>query len=145
MNQAGVDLVKSFEGFRSQAYLDAVGVPTIGYGFTKGVQLGDLMTQDEADARLAQELGEFEAGVLKLCVRAPGANQAAAMSALAYNIGLAAFKGSSVLREHNDGFFALAADAFLLWNRAGGRVLPGLVKRRAAERKLYLTPDADAA
>lgn len=140
MNDAGVDLVKDFEGFRERAYLDIVGVPTIGYGFTKGVQLGDTITQAEARDRLAEELMEFESGVLGACERMPSQNESAAMVSLAYNIGLRAFKSSTVLRLHNEGMTTGAADAFRLWCKAGGRVVTGLVNRREAERELYLAP-----
>lgn len=138
MNQAGIDLLKDFEGFRNHAYLDMVGVPTIGYGFTKGVELGDTMTQAEAEDRLKLEMAEFESGVLEMCERLPSPNQSAAMTCLAYNVGLGNFRGSTVLRKHNLGDTIGAADAFRMWNRAGGNVVPGLVTRREAERALYL-------
>lgn len=138
MNQAGLDLLKSFEGFRGEAYLDPVGIPTIGYGFTKGVLMGDKMTTIEADARLQQEVAEFENGVKAMCTRLPTENQLAAMTCLAYNIGLHAFGGSTVLRRHDAGELYAAAGAFILWNRAGGREMPGLTRRREAERALYL-------
>ena len=139
MNAAGIDLLKDYEGFRADAYLDMVGVLTIGYGFTKGVNLGDHMTSIEADARLKQEVSEFETGVLDACTNPPTPNQGAAMTCLAYNIGLGAFKGSTVLRKHNAGDLQGAADAFQLWCRAGGKVALGLVNRRQAERQLYLS------
>jgi lysozyme len=133
MNQAGLDLLKHYEGFRENAYLDMVGVPTIGYGFTKGVKLGDRMTAAEAEVRLAEELERFTPD----CDGTH--NQLAAMTCLAFNIGKSAFDGSTVKRKHLAGDFAGAADAFLLWNKAGGKVVPGLVKRRTSERELYLT------
>lgn len=141
MNDAGIDLLKDFEGFRERAYLDIVGVPTIGYGFTKDVQLGDHMTQAEGQERLKVELAEFEGGVITSCTRLPSPNQLAALVCLAYNIGLAGFRKSTVLRLHNVGDFSGAADAFRMWCKAGGRVVTGLVNRREAERALYLTPD----
>lgn len=141
MNQAGIDLLKAFEGFRSEAYPDPAtgGDPwTIGYGFTKGVQPGDTITQDEAEARLKVEMAEFEGGVMGLCTRLPTPNQLAAMCCLAYNIGLGNFKGSTVLRRHNAGETFAAAGAFLLWNKGAGKVMAGLTRRREAERSLYL-------
>ncbi len=143
MNDAGIDLLKDFEGFRERAYLDVVGIPTIGYGFTRGVKLGDHMTQAEGQERLKSELAEFEAGVKTACARLPSESQLAALVCLAYNIGLAAFKKSTVLRLHNAGDFSGAADSFRMWCKAGGRVVTGLVNRREAERALYLTPDLD--
>lgn len=134
MNQAGLDLLKHYEGFRENAYLDMVGVATVGYGFTKGVKLGDKMTQAEADARLMAELAHYEPDC------AGTENQLAAMCCLSYNIGKTAFDNSTVKRLHLKGDFAGAADAFLMWSKAGGHIVPGLVKRRTAERALYLTP-----
>ncbi len=143
MNDAGIDLLKDFEGFRERAYLDVVGIPTIGYGFTQGVKLGDHMTQAEGQERLKAELAEFEGGVTAACSRQPSENQLAALVCLAYNIGINAFRKSTVLRLHNAGDFSGAADAFRLWCKAGGRVVTGLVNRREAERALYLTPGID--
>lgn len=135
MNQAGYDLLRSFEGFRPDAYLDIVGVPTIGYGFTKGVHLGDHMNEDEANARLEIEVGAFEQGMHETGTE----NQLAAMTCLAYNIGLAHFLTSTVRRLHEQEDFQGAANAFRMWNMAGGRIVPGLARRREAERLLYLT------
>ena len=134
-------LVADFEGFRSRAYLCPAGVWTIGYGFTKGVKPGDVITREHADARLGAELEHFAAGVRRLLTLPATPNQFGAMVSLAFNIGLAGFGRSSVLRLHNAGDFAGAARAFALWNKAGGQVLAGLVRRRAAEAALYLTPE----
>ena len=138
MNAAGIALVKSFEGFRAKAYQDMVGVWTIGYGETRNVMHGDVTTEPEASAHLEVRLAEFEQGVDTLCSHAPTENQSSAMTALAYNIGLGAFGRSTVLRKHNAGDFQGAADAFLMWCKAGGDTVPGLQRRRAAERALYL-------
>jgi lysozyme len=137
INAAGLELIKHFEGFKDTAYKCPADVWTIGYGFTKGVKPGDTMTRAEADMRLAKEVNEFAEGVARLCTRKPTDNQLAAMTALAFNIGLGAFQRSSVLRHHNAGDFNQARAAFALWNKAGGKVLAGLVRRRAAEAQLY--------
>ena len=138
MNKAGVTLLKGFENFKAVAYLDIVGVPTIGWGFTKGVKMGDTMTLEEANARLILEVAEFENGL-----KVEGTpNQLAAMTCLAYNIGLGNFGHSTVRRMHTLGNFQAAADAFRMWDMAGGRVVTGLVRRREAERALYLTPES---
>lgn len=134
-------LVAQFEGFRGTAYLCPAGVWTIGYGFTSGVNPGDVITREDADARLDAELAHFASGVRPLLTRPATPNQFGAMVSLAFNVGVAAFARSSVLRLHNAGDFAGAARAFALWNKAGGKVLPGLVRRRAAEADLYLTPE----
>jgi lysozyme len=141
VNKAGIDLLKSFEGFRGAAYPDPAtgGQPyTIGYGFTGNVQPGDLMTLDEAEDRLKVEVSRFEEGVLGSCKRMPSPNQLAAMVCLSFNIGLGNFKGSTVLRRHNAGETFAAGGAFLLWNKAAGKVMAGLIRRREAERSLYL-------
>lgn len=142
MNQAGINLLKQFEGFSGVAYPDPAtgGDPwTIGYGFTKDVKPGDVMLRPEAEDRLRVEIQEFEDGVLAVCTRLPTPNQLAAMTSLAYNIGLANFRSSTVLKRHNSGETYAAGGAFALWNRANGHVMEGLTRRRDAERALYLT------
>lgn len=142
MNQAGIDLLKSFEGFRSEAYPDPAtgGDPwTIGYGFTKDVRPGDVITEADAEERLRAEVRGFEDGVMASCQRLPTPNQLAAMTSLAYNVGLANFKSSTVLRRHNAGETYAAGGAFLMWNKGNGRVMAGLTRRREAERSLYLS------
>lgn len=142
-NSAGLALLIEFEtgGIpRNQAYWDALGkVWTIGPGFTKGVKEGDYMTDAEIDARLAEEIQGYERTVESVCTVEPNENQFAAMVCLAWNIGQAAFRSSGVLKYHNAGKFVMAAIAFANWRRSGGKVVNGLVRRRAAEAKLYLT------
>lgn len=139
MTPRGLALVKEFEGCKLVAYQDMVGVWTIGYGHTLAVKRGDTITQERADEMLLDELRVFELRVLALCLGKTNLNQLDALTALAYNIGLSALAGSTVLRKHNAGDRLGAADAFLLWNRAGGRPVSGLTRRRAAERLVYLS------
>jgi lysozyme len=141
-SSAGLALIKTFEGCRLLAYRDVVGVWTIGYGSTKDVHPAQRITQAQAEALLVDRLAEeFEPGVLAAVAHAPTTQpQFDAMVSLAYNIGVGAFGGSSVARLHRLGHHEQAADAFLLWNRAGGRVVTALTRRRAAERVLYLEP-----
>ena len=143
MNEAGLQLLKEFEGFRSNAYLCPAGVPTIGFGFTLGVKLGDKITKAQAEKRLKQELRAYEDAVLKACSIEPNENELAAMTCLAWNIGISGFQKSSVIKAHNRGDHQAAARAFQLWNKAGGVVYAGLTRRRAAEAALYLTPMPD--
>ena len=138
MNAAGLDLVKRFEGFRDRAYKCPAGVWTIGYGFTAGVCPGDCIAQDAADARLLAELAPFESRVRASCIKPVTEDQVAAMTALAYNIGLSAFGRSTVLLKVNAGLPHQAADAFALWNCIHGMVSAGLTRRREAERALFL-------
>lgn len=121
---------------------DLSGAPwTIGHGFTDGVGPDDPpMTEEAAEARLSREIDHFAQGVLRMLTRPANENELSAMVVLAFNIGLTAFARSTVLRLHNAGNREGAARAFALWNKAGGRVMPGLVRRRAAEAALYLKP-----
>lgn len=141
VSEAGRRLIEGFEGCRLTAYFDVVGVPTIGYGHTDGVRPGQVITQAQADQMLADDLGEvYGPGVLAAIGDAPTTQaQFDAMASLAFNIGVGAFKSSTVCRMHKAGNYTAAAEAFHLWNRAGQRVLEPLTRRRLAEAKLYLS------
>lgn len=139
VSDAAIALIQEFEGFSSAAYRCPAGVWTIGYGFTKGVQPGDTISEERAIARLREELASYERAVEALLTQAANQNQFDALVSLCFNIGAGAIARSSVIKRHNRGQFLRAADAFLLWNKGGGRVLPGLVRRRHAERALYLS------
>jgi lysozyme len=151
INKATLDLMKEFEGLRLKAYPDpgTGGEPiTIGYGTTAraGVgivpKLGMTITKAEADEYFRRTLVKFEAQI-RPHIKAPiNENEFGAFMSLAYNIGPGAFAKSSALRKFNAGDKAGAANAILLWNKAGGRVMKGLQRRRAAERALFLTPAA---
>lgn len=140
INAAGIKLVKDAEGFRGEAYKCPAGVWTIGYGHTEGVKEGDAITMNKAHLLLSDELSEFAEKVREACATPPNENELAAMTSLAYNIGIAGFRKSTVLKCHDKAQYESAARAFSMWNKAGGKVLPGLVRRRAAEAALYLTP-----
>lgn len=138
IGQQGIDLIKSRESCRLKAYKCPAGIWTIGYGHTGAeVHEGLEITADEADTLLQSDLIVFDAGVSKTCP-ATSVCQQSAMVSLAYNIGLRNFAKSSVARLHNAERYGEAAQAFALWNKAAGVVLPGLVSRRAAEAALYL-------
>lgn len=145
-----IALIKQFEGCaqrlpdgRLRAYPDpgTGGAPwTIGWGSTgPDIRTGTIWTQAEADSRLAQEVGEKAAGVSALVTVPLSDTKLGACISLAYNIGLGNFGKSTVLRKLNGGDVAGAADAFLMWTKAAGKELPGLVRRRQAERALFLT------
>lgn len=120
------------------------GAPwTIGYGFTDGVLQGDRMSRDDADQKLAYDVESYESRVMEACTLAPNENELSAMVCLAWNIGVSGFKKSSVLKAHNRGDKQAAARAFSLWNKAGGAVMAGLTRRRAAEAALYLKPASE--
>lgn len=148
-SKAGIDLIKRFEGLRTTAYRDAVGVWTIGYGHTAAAgeptpRQGMMISEAEAETILRRDLRQYEDAVTKACKRTPNRNQFDAFVSLCFNIGPGGFRRSSAVRKFNAGDDAGAADAFLLWNKAGGKVLKGLVRRREAERALFLTPVTDS-
>ncbi|MDR1310829.1 MAG: lysozyme [Burkholderiaceae bacterium] len=136
-----IPLIKRFEGCRLTAYKDVVGVWTIGYGETLNVVPGMVWTAEEADAHLQKRVQQFMSAVLTKCPQlyAEHPNRLAACTSLAYNIGVSAFGASSVCRLTARKEYPQAADAFLLWNKAGGKALRGLTRRREAERALYLS------
>lgn len=133
-----IAVVGSAEGLRLNAYRDSIGVPTICYGETKGVRMGDKLTKAECDAMFVERLDEFASHVER-CVKRPMRPETeVAFVSLAYNIGWGGFCKSSVVRLYNAGQEHAACDAMLRFNRAGGIVFPGLTKRRERERALCL-------
>lgn len=137
---AAIATVAAFEGLRTKAYLDSVNVPTICFGETRGVKMGDTATVAQCKAMLGDRLVEFETG-MRACLRNPDAlpdgPYVAALS-LSYNIGTAAFCRSSVRKAFDAGQIRKGCDAFLNFTRAGGMRLKGLVTRREAERAICL-------
>lgn len=143
----GRSFIEGFEGCRLQAYLCPAGVPTIGYGHTDNVKMGDMLPdQAAADALLSEDLVRFGNVVsFDLDGAATTQHQFDALVSLAFNIGLGGFAPSTVLRNHKAGNMADQPRAFGLWNKAtiDGRLqdVPGLTRRRAAEAAVYLTPE----
>lgn len=140
--RAGIALIKNFEGCVLQSYRDPVGVWTLGFGHTTAagppeVKAGMKITKEEAEEILVRDLGKYETAVTRGLTRVPTQNQFDAMVSLCYNIGPGNFAKSSVLRHFNAGQFGSAASSFALWNKADGRVLAGLSRRRAAEASLF--------
>lgn len=143
---AGLSLIKHYEGCRLEAYQDIVGIWTIGYGDTENVQDGLIITQAEAEERLRNRLArDFEPSVRQCLTRVATQYQFDAMVSLAYNIGAIAFANSTLVRLFNAGDIQLAADQFPRWDKAGGKSVKGLRRRRAAERALYLGEPVDKA
>ncbi len=139
----GIALMHEFEGCKLDAYPDPGsrdGNPwTIGFGSTgPGIHKGVTWTQEQADERFAADLAKFAAQVDKAIGSAPTTpNQFSAMVALAYNIGIAGFIKSTVLRKHKAEDYHGAAAAFSMWSKNDGKIMRGLVRRRAAEADLY--------
>jgi len=139
-SDAGLDLIKSFEGLKLTAYQDIVGVWTIGWGCTEGIHKGMVISLSEAEEMLENELSKFEEAVSKLVKVQINDNEYAALISFAYNLGAGALGGSTLLKKLNAGDKAGAAEEFLKWNHAGGKVISGLTRRREAEQALFLTP-----
>ncbi|MFW1840914.1 lysozyme [Acinetobacter gyllenbergii] len=142
-SRVGIDLITSFEDLRLDAYDDGVGVWTIGYGTTiypNGIKVkkGDVCTLDQAKAYFAFDLKRFERAVNSSVKVTINQNQFDALVSLAYNIGQTAFSKSTLLKKLNAKDYQGAADQFPEWNKGGGKVMKGLVRRRAAERALFL-------
>lgn len=137
---AAVALVGAWEGVRTLAYRDIVGVPTVCFGETRGVKMGDRYTMEECRTMLGDALVEFETGMRK-CLSNPDAipdKPYVAFLSLSYNIGTGAFCKSTVARKANAGDIRGACNAIPAWNKAGGKVVKGLVNRRAEEREICL-------
>jgi lysozyme len=137
---AAVALVGAWEGLRTVAYKDIVGVPTVCFGETRGVKMGDRYTVEECRVMLGDGLREFETS-MRPCLKSPDAVPAkpyVAFLSLSYNIGSRAFCGSTVARRANAGDIRGACDAIMMWDRAGGKIVKGLVNRRADERRICL-------
>lgn len=131
-------VVAGFEGLRQYAYLDPVGIPTICFGETKGVKMGDKATLEQCKGMLLDSLYEAHESVSR-CVKVPMTeSREAALVSFTYNVGGSAFCSSTLVRKLNVGDTVGACNELLRWNKSKGIVLPGLVNRRAEERKLCL-------
>lgn len=141
INDAGLQLIKSFEGCVLHVYPDpgTGGEPyTAGYGHTGGLKLGTQITQEQADEWLEQDLFKFENGVNNLCAVNLNSNQFSALVCFAYNVGLSALAASTLMHLINTGHADQAAPHFASWVYANEEVMPGLVRRRAAEAALFV-------
>lgn len=146
-NAAAIALIEEYEGFRPRWYRDPAGVWTIGYGHTdaaghpRHVDNPDLaITKADARTILERDLPRYEAYVTRLVKVPMNENQFGALVSFTYNLGAGSLASSTLLRKLNAGDYAGAAAEFPRWNKAGGKVLNGLVRRRAAERALFETP-----
>jgi len=132
-------VIRRFEGFESNAYLCPAGVLTIGYGHTKTVTKGMVITKERGEELLRQDLDWCERAINANVTVPLTQNQYDALTSFIYNVGAGAFKKSTLLRKINAKDYKGAADEFPRWNKAGGKVIKGLVRRRAAERKMFLS------
>ena len=143
ISDKGIALIKQFEGCKLTAYQDSVGVWTIGYGWTKPVdgkpiRAGMTIKQETAERLLKTGLVSYENDVSRLVKVDLTQGQFDALVSFTYNLGARSLSTSTLLRKLNAGDYAGASDEFLRWNKAGGKVLNGLTRRREAERALFL-------
>lgn len=142
-SEKGIALIKQFEGCKLTAYQDSVGVWTIGYGWTqpvegKPIRAGMTIKQETAERLLKTGLVSYESDLSRLVKVGLTQGQFDALVSFTYNLGARSLSTSTLLRKINAGDYAGAADEFLRWNKAGGKVLNGLTRRREAERALFL-------
>jgi lysozyme len=145
VNKLGIEMMHHFEGCKLEAYQCSAKVWTIGWGNTyyqdkKPVKQGDKITQDEANVLFTMVMNEFAVGVEKLLTKTVSENQFSALVCFAYNVGTGNLGVSTLLKKVNaNPNDATIANEFLRWNKAGGKELLGLTRRRTAESKLYFT------
>lgn len=144
INAAGLDLIKKFEALKLEAYRCSAGVLTIGYGHTKNVKEGDVITEAQADELLRQDVADAERAVSDLVKVPMNENEFSALVSLVFNIGRGHFRTSTALRKLNEEKRTSAGEAMTWWNNAtiDGVLtrLEGLVRRRKAERDLFFKP-----
>ena len=144
INERGIENIKSFEGFSSKPYLCPAKVWTVGYGSTRGSDGGPVdpdmgvISEAEAESLLVRDLETSEGWVCRLVKKPISENQFSALTSFTFNVGCGALQRSTLRMKLNRGECQNAADEFPKWRRAGGRILAGLVRRRAAERTLFL-------
>lgn len=138
VNPRGINLLKQFEKLRLEASQCPAGIITIGYGSTANVKLGQKITPYQAEVLLRQNLRRFEAVVEKTVMVPLTSNQFSALVCFVFNIGVASFKTSTLLKLLNEGNYAATAEQFLRWNKINKQPIPRLTQRRQAERNLFL-------
>jgi len=137
----GVELIRHFEGCRFDAYLCPAGVWTIGYGHTADVKEGDSIDQEAAEAFLIEDLEKFEQAVTRLVDVPLTQQQFDALVSWTFNLGAGNLAESTLLRKLNNYQYAEVPEQMMRWVKAGGQVLDGLVRRRAAEAALFQNKD----
>ena len=137
ISQEGIALIKVFEGCKLESYLCAAGVWTIGYGHTKMVEEGQEITQEEADNILLNDLEIYEEAVLKAVEVPLHQHQFDALVSWTFNLGGANLNASTMLKVINKGEYEDVPAQIKRWNKAGGKVLQGLIRRREAEALLF--------
>ena len=137
ISKEGIALIKRFEGCELEAYLDSVDIPTIAYGRIKNVQMGDTCTKEQAEEWLEEELPEYEGYINDMVKVDLEQCQFDALCSWVYNLGPKNLKESTLLRVLNEGNYSAVPSEIKRWNKAGGKVLEGLMRRREAEALLF--------
>ena len=137
ISKEGLSLIKKFEGCELEAYLCPAGVWTIGYGHTKDVKEGDKINKEEADYLLQEEMIEYESYINDFVEVPLNQNQFDSLCSWVYNLGPTNLKNSTMLKVLNEEKYADVPQEIKRWNKAGGEVLDGLIKRREAEAKMF--------
>ena len=137
ISKEGLALIKKFEGCKLESYKCAAGVWTIGYGSTKGIKEGMSISQEEADNLLLEDVAVFEDNVLDAVTMPLSQHQFDALVSWTFNIGGANLKASTMLKKLNAGEYEEVPAQMKRWNKAGGKVLQGLIRRREAEALLF--------
>lgn len=148
VSSLAINIVKEFEGFKDHAYIDTDGTPVIGYGLSRingrRVSLGDRINQHQAHQALNLHLEEIHQELARVVEVPLNEHQLSALASISFNVGVDSIKESTLLRKINTQDYLGAANEFLRWDKANlrGRLvrLPGLTRRRQAERKLFLAP-----
>jgi len=138
INQAGLDIIKECEGLRLQSYVCPAGVWTVGYGHTRDVYKGMVITRRDADLFLGEDVEIASAAVSRLVSVPIGDNQFSALVSFTFNLGARRLAKSTLLWRLNRGQYGSVPAELAKWRKGGGRVLPGLVKRRALESALWM-------
>ena len=141
ISNKGIELIKKFEGCRLKAYQDSVDVWTIGYGHTEGVYEGMEISQHQADIMLSSDLVKYANYINEYVTVSLNPNQFDALTSWVYNLGPGNLKSSTMLKVLNEGSYDDVPFQIKRWNKAGGKVLKGLVRRREAEAELFATGD----
>ena len=137
ISNKGLDIIKHFESLQLKAYKCSANVWTIGYGHTKNVKEGDRISEDQANYFLMQDLYSVERAIIRHVKTEINQNQFDALCSLIFNIGITAFKDSTLLNKLNNNDFNGASNEFKRWNRVNGIVMRGLIRRRQAEQDLF--------
>lgn len=138
--EAGLSIIRDCEGLRTTSYRCPAGIPTIGYGHTgPEVKDGQTITKEEADRLLRDDVKVAERAIKRLVKVQLTQGQFDALVSFTFNLGAGNLQSSTLLKKLNASDYAGAAEQFLVWNKAAGKVLPGLVKRRERERQCFLS------